>query len=250
MLGRQHALSALLVGVGMTAAIPGAPIPVQALVVVITGGAGLLPDLDHPAATAARSLGWVTRFLALGVDRMSLAIYHASRTPGDVADRHSGHRLVTHTAPGALFLGALAGAAAWVSPVAAVVTCALLAGLLSLGLRVAGIGLALAGGGLAWVVVSQYPGWSWLVPVAVTVGCLAHVAGDWVTNSGVPILWPLVSDGKRWRLVHAPVTFAAGDSVETLLVAPALLVSLVLATATVTGVLPAVVSAVVASGSS
>lgn len=248
-MGRQHALSTLLVGVGMTALIPAAPIPVRVLMVIVTGGAGLLPDLDHPQATAARSLGWVTKLIAHGVDRMSLAIYHATKTPDDVADRKSGHRLFTHTWPGALLMGVLAAVSAAVSPVSSVVVSAILAGLLALGLRVAGVGIAAGAGVLAWIVAAQYPGWWWVVPVAVVAGCLAHVGGDWVTNSGVPILWPFVSKGKRWRLVHAPVTFAAGDSVETMLVAPLLLVSLVLATATVTGVLPAVVSAAIAAGS-
>lgn len=243
-MGRQHAACGLLSGVGFTACLSGAPIGIRALVVIVSGGAALLPDLDHPSATAARSLGVVTRLLAHGVDHLSLMIYHATRSPGDVADRRSGHRLFTHTWPACLLAGLLVGFLAVVSTVALAVTCGLLAGLLALGFRTAGFGIAVSTLAGSWWLLDHYSGWSWTVPVAVTVGCIVHTLGDWVTNSGVPLLWPLVSQGKRWRLVHAPVTFSAGDAVETRLVAPLLVVCLVVSTAQVTGVLPAVISAV------
>jgi membrane-bound metal-dependent hydrolase YbcI (DUF457 family) len=249
MMGRQHATCGLLAGVGFAAAVPSAPLAVRGLLVIVTGGAALLPDLDHPQATAARSLGFVTKGIARGVDKVSLAIYHATRTPGDVADRHSGHRLVTHTVPGCLLAGLVVGVLALVSSVALAAVAGLLAGLLALGFKQAGFGLAVSTAGVSWWLFDHYPGWSLAVPVAVTVGCLIHTAGDWVTNSGVPVLWPLVSEGKRWRLVHAPVTFAAGDHVETMLVAPLLLFGLAVEVSLVTGLLPILVSAAVQAAS-
>lgn len=235
-MGRQHAACGLLVGVGFTAVVPSAPIGLRVLLVIVSGGAALLPDLDHKQATAARSLGLLTKLIAIGVDRVSLAIYHATRTRGDVADRHSGHRLVTHTVPGCLLAGLFVAGLAVISPVALAVICGLLGGLLALGFRYAGFGLAVSTAGVAWWVLDTYPSWSWTVPVAVSVGALVHSLGDCLTNSGCPVLWPIVRHGKRWENVRAPITFAAGDSVETMLVAPALFISLVIAVASVSGV--------------
>lgn len=243
-MGKSHATCGLISGVGLAALVPTAPWPIRALVVVTAGGASLLPDLDHPAATAARSLGWFTKVIAIGIDQASLALYYATAAAGDHPERKSGHRLATHTVPFCLLAGGLVALLGLVSPVAVAVACALLAGLLAQGIKVAGTGLFWCAGAVSWWVFSHDPGWSWLVSVAVTVGCLIHIWGDWCTNSGVPVLWPLVSQGKRWRLVHAPVTFAAGDAVETGLVRPLLVVGLVVAVGWETGLLGVVVEAI------
>jgi membrane-bound metal-dependent hydrolase YbcI (DUF457 family) len=249
MMGRQHASSALLAGVGLAACVPSAPWPIRGLVVIVCGGAGLLPDLDTPAGTAARSLGLVTRWLARAVDAASLLIYHATRSPADVSDRRSGHRTATHTVPACLLAGATVGLLGLLHPVAGAVCCALLGGLLACGYRKAGGLLAVSTGLVAWWTLTSYSGWSWLVPLAVTLGCLVHVGGDWLTNSGVPLLWPIRSQGKRWRLVRSPAPFAAGDHVETGIVRPLLWVALAVAVSAVTGVLPVLLSAVVSSSS-
>lgn len=240
----QHATCGLLAGVGVAAFIPAAPWPIRVLVVIVTGGAALLPDLDHPQATAAKSLGPVTKVIAIGVDRTSVAVYHATRAAGDPRDRHGGHRLLTHTVPWCLVVGVLVGLLGVVSPIGLAVSCGLLAGLLALGFKQAGFGLAVATGGVSWWLLDHDPSWSWVVPVAVTAGCLVHLAGDAVTPSGVPILWPLKVGGQRWRMVSTPVTFDAGGTEETMLVAPLLVLGLLVAVAQVTGVLPVVLAAV------
>lgn len=248
-MGRQHALTGLLAGVGIAALIPAAPLPIRALAVIVTGGASLLPDLDHPSATAARSLGLLTKTIAKLIDRMSLVIYHATREPGDPAGRASGHRLFTHTVAGCLLAGVLAGVLTVASPVAGAVACGLLAGLLGLGLRVAGFGLASATGGVAWFALTHHSGWWWLVPLCVAAGCVIHICGDAVTNTGVPLLWPLVRGGQRWGRIRTPVTFEAGGAEETRLVAPALVLGLGASVAQVTGVLPVVVQAAIGAAS-
>jgi membrane-bound metal-dependent hydrolase YbcI (DUF457 family) len=217
-------------------------------VITVTGGAALLPDLDHPSATAARSLGIVTRLIAKGVDAASLAIYHASREGGDPAERHSGHRLFTHTLPGALLASLAAASLCLLHPAAGAVLCALLAGLMSLGLKTAGGVLGIGSGAVAWWLLDRENAWWWLVPVSVFVGCVVHILGDTVTNSGTPLLWPLRSQGRRWRLVTTPVTFAAGDAVEHLFIAPLLMVGVVLASGGVLGVWPVVWAAVTNGG--
>jgi membrane-bound metal-dependent hydrolase YbcI (DUF457 family) len=254
-MGTQHAMTGTLAGMGAAAALPMAPTPVRALVVIVFGGAALLPDLDHPSATAARSLGLVTRAIAYGMDRLSLQIYHATAGPKDPRDRASGHRLFTHTPVACVLAGAITGLIALAYPPAAALVCALLGGLLTLplsrffrfvaastrlALRVTvtavapGVGrdlerfvrdlnqavgwlFFLAGGGLGWWVLTTMPVWAWTIPVAVTLGCLVHIAGDLVTNSGVPILWcPLVGTHRerRWAPVRTFSFFDAGGPEE------------------------------------
>jgi hypothetical protein len=43
-----------------------------------------------------------------------------------------------------------------------------------------------------------------------------------MTNSGVPLRWPLERDGKRWELTRAPVTFSTGHEIEANVVTPLL----------------------------
>jgi len=244
MMGRQHACCGLLVGVALAGLVPSAPLPVRGLVVAVAGGAALLPDLDHPGATAARSLGLLTRVIAHAVDWVSLTVYHATRAPGDPAERRSGHRTLTHTVPGCLLPGLLLTVAGLLWPVSLAVACSLLTGLLALGLRRAGLLLLVVSSVVSWWTLTTYPGWWWLVSVAVSCGCLVHLAGDWVTEAGVPLLWPLQSEQCRWRLLTAPVTFPAGSPVETQIVAPLLLLGLLVEAFWATGLLGAVVAAV------
>lgn len=56
-----------------------------------------------------------------------------------------------------------------------------------------------------------HPGYSVPFVVGIAVGYLSHLAGDWLSNSGVPLLWP-----SRRRFV-APLRISTGDTVEYLL---------------------------------
>jgi hypothetical protein len=67
MMGRSHALS------GAAAFVAAAPLldwvtnigPLElAAGAVVTAGASMLPDLDHPSSTIARTFGWPTQLLA------------------------------------------------------------------------------------------------------------------------------------------------------------------------------------------
>jgi membrane-bound metal-dependent hydrolase YbcI (DUF457 family) len=243
-MAKGHALVGLIGGVGYSALLPAAPLPVRVLAVVVTGGAALLPDLDHSKATAARSLGPVTRILAACMDHLAVAVFYATRATGDPAEKNGGHRLLSHTVPWNLGIGAAVGLLGWVYPVSLVVVCGLLVGLLGLGFRVAGCGLLVSSVVVSGVAFTQYPGWSWTVSCAVALGGLLHLAGDWVTPSGIPVLFPLVSSGQRWRMVSAPVTFHAGDAVETALVTPLMLAGLIAAVSWETGLLGVVVEAI------
>jgi membrane-bound metal-dependent hydrolase YbcI (DUF457 family) len=203
--------------------------------------------LDHPSATAARSLGVLTKVIAIGMDRLALSVYHATRGPRDTAARESGHRLFTHTVPASVLAGATVGLLVLVYPALVAVVAALLAGLLALGFKRAGSVLATVTGFVTWWALTQHPGWSWLFPVAVTLGCVVHICGDAVTNSGVPILWPVDRGGRRWAPVRTPVTFNAGGPEEQMVVAPLLLLAVVVSVSWISGLLGVLVSAVAAA---
>lgn len=67
---------------------------------------------------------------------------------------------------------------------------------------------------LAWYSLHHldwHPGYSVPFVVGIAVGYLSHLAGDWMTNSGVPLLWP-----NRRRFV-APLRIFTGDFREYLL---------------------------------
>lgn len=87
-------------------------------------------------------------------------------------------------------------------------------------LFVAGVGgLALAVHGFPAALDATRP-WLW---IAVTLGCLAHLAGDAVTLSGIPACWPIRIRDQSWFCVGPPrvVRFRTGGEVETRFVFPA-----------------------------
>ncbi len=244
MMCSSHVAGALTVGVGFAAVLEHAPLPIRVLAVFVTGGAGLLPDLDHPGGRASRSLGFVTRWLALAVKETAIAVYHATRTDEDRPGASGGHRGISHTIPGACAFGLIALIAVTAHPLGAAVVGGLSCGLMSLGFRSLGVGFTLAGGWLTWWAMWAHPGWSWVVPVSVTLGAMAHIGCDAFTNAGVPLLWPLTFRGERWYRVKTPATFGTGSVVETQVVTRLLWLTLGCAVGVVTGVLPALVGAV------
>jgi len=56
-----------------------------------------------------------------------------------------------------------------------------------------------------------HAGYSVPLVVGLGVGYLSHLAGDWMTNSGVPLLWP------SSRRFVSPVRIFTGDAIEYLL---------------------------------
>lgn len=260
MMGHTHAVSGLTVGVAasMGLDVAGAPWAVQLIAVGVFGGAAVLPDLDHHGSTASRSLGPLTGLLSRGLDALSLWIYYATRTRKD-PHREGGHRLITHTYLGCLGFGVVAALVVAAGPVATGVFCGLVIGLMAqstkrtgerllrfplrilrrfLGLRLPVAFLfAAVSGSASWYVATLYPGWSWLYPAVVAVGCAIHREGDWCTSGGVPLRsWPRRRDGRRWAKDTAPVTFATGSATEVAVVLPLLCGAFGLASAFTLGV--------------
>jgi len=78
---------------------PGPPSAIVAVGFVAVAGIGaLLPDMDMPRAKAAKLLGPVTMIIAWLVNKLSIIVFEATRTPKDRQGRYPGHRLLTHTA--------------------------------------------------------------------------------------------------------------------------------------------------------
>lgn len=230
----------------------------------ITAGWALWCDIDTLKATVTTSLGSITRALHELVCWTAAGIYYATRTDKDPADQPKIHRGITHTWPGALFMGALITTLCLIWPRYATPT--VLAISLHWGLR----GLAIphnahgeprgnaAGrfltkrayvalrmvpmpgrifnwavrkvsrwmgfsgkwvrtssllvcGVIAWMMTERAPdlhgtlailALGWLV----TQGCLVHMLGDSVTESGICWKFPFVDKetGKRWHESKLP----------------------------------------------
>lgn len=231
-MGRSHALSGGVGWLGGCAALVavGQPPSGRAAVVgaVVSAGFALLPDIDHPQSTIARTLGPATRVaakvVAFGASRLrKSSCDHCERRPS-----RGGHRAATHTAAAALTLGGILSLAA------------LLAGA-KVGLAVVWVAVGLAARAMltrrqrgtfgavllatmvtaaVGVVVPPGYGWWWIgLPVAW--GCLAHDLGDSITVSGAPLAWPLRINGCRWYPLGSPqwLRFRTGSFAEQIVFA-------------------------------
>lgn len=224
MRGYTHCLTGALFGLAGARLIVGHdPNPPElALVALVTAGAGFAPDIDHPSATIAHTFGKPSKWLAQWVEDVS-----------------GGHRHKTHTIPGAFAFGAVAWLLEHFGYLLGWATGQQWLGLLGqylaviccLGLALPSLGLVRKGkGGLkppavfalcaVFVVVTGQMGASYAwVPAAVVVGCVAHLAGDLLTEQGVMIGWPLTRyrfklgqfDTGKWpeRAIVAPLVVAA-----------------------------------------
>lgn len=237
-MGPTHALSGVAVWMAGAAGVQllGGTVPSAELAVgaAVTAGAALLPDIDHPSSTVARTFGPVSGAVSSAVDRVSTTVYNATRMPRE-APRTGGHRTLTHTAVFAVAAGALVGIACGLlgRPAAATVL------FLTLGLAIRGL-MGRWARRQGWVVTTLLTGGAaaaamWWLPsgrgypvlgVAVTVGALTHCLGDMITKQGCPLAWPLVHRGKRWWEFAPPAALRirAGGSFEKTVLVPVLAV--------------------------
>lgn len=186
----------------------------------VCAGAALLPDLDlsgrvtrnQGGALVAHTFGVVSLFFAECVEKFSLGIYKITRGPKDPR-RHNGHRTLTHTWVFNVLLGlgigwlcnrygkwavlsvlfvmfglAIRGVLhEWAKKRGWLITT-----LLSAGAALAGYALLPAGRG--------YP----VIGVAVAAGGIIHTLGDMITKEGCPVLWPLPTGRRLWRVFGVP----------------------------------------------
>lgn len=204
---------------------------------LVCAGAALVPDLDHPGATAARTFGGASEAVARAVASASRGVHRATRARWDREDS-DGHRTVTHT----LVFAVAAGLAAWVLarvhpalvvfPLACLGVRALMPNLLSQRDGWAGSALrsvpvvVLLGAALTWVSLDHLvPTYNALWLGAMTgLGCFVHCLGDSLTRAGCPWLWPVKIMGRRWYSIGSPafLRFTAGGRAEKWVVVPVL----------------------------
>ncbi len=187
-MGRTHVLSSTAIGLACAAPLAGhfidRPMPVATLFAfaALVGGYGVLPDLDHPQATLARTLGPVTKAISQVVHNIS-----------------GGHRKGTHTIWMALLVvGLVTVLAAKFGRPALIPVVFVGFYLFAMILHLAphhrsGRGelvYALEAAAATAAVYEFIPDW-WFVPFAAGFGVLGHIVGDILTVEGVPILYPL-----------------------------------------------------------
>ena len=197
MMGRTHALSGGVAWLGVALPLSHYHHLSPASVVlgaVVSTGASMLPDLDHPNGTIANTYGFVTRGLCKAVAKVS-----------------GGHRKATHSLMGtAVFVGlaAIATHDFW-STVALTWLC------LGIGVRafwkrrkgkkdgklsykdVAGLVNAAAAAVVALLMVMASRDTTTVI-IATAVGYLSHLVGDSLTKQGVNWLWPHMA---RYRIM-------------------------------------------------
>lgn len=184
MMGYSHALSGAVAASAIYAFAPETLGPTTSAAVIssalIVGGA-LLPDADHPNASAARSFPPLSNLAVLGISKIS-----------------GGHRGYTHTFLGVGIFAALTYfACLWqvdiygreVYPLAILLVAFCVGlGLSTLRIVPKGTGylLGIAAGYLAYV--SPLPAIT--IAAFLALGCLVHLAGDVITTEGLKLFKP------------------------------------------------------------
>lgn len=218
MMGRQHALSGVLVAAG-TAHVLKCDVPTFVLLCTTLPGTALLPDIDHPDSTVSGTYGPITGLVSKVLD----------------------HRKQTHSVPGILAFStfvytAVHFAGTWRTyedvTVKSMISRAVLAVVLIL-IWSSSIRLFKIRGKLddfapipfACMITFGEPvlrtlGLSFpfhYLPYLIALGMLVHVVGDLLTHQPIPILWPISPRGSALGL------FKAGGRFEVWIMLPAML---------------------------
>lgn len=205
MMGYSHALSGAMAASAIYAFAPetlGSTTSAAAISSALIVGGALLPDADHPNASAARSFPPLSNVMVAGISKIS-----------------GGHRGYTHTLLGVGIFAALAYfACLWqvdiyghqVFPLALL----LVAFCVSLGLSTlkivpkgTGYVLGAAAGYLAYV--SPLPALT--IATFLALGCLIHLAGDVITTEGLKLFRPFSDSDVTVRI---PILGNAGSNRE------------------------------------
>ena len=240
MLGRDHALSGavLFAVLAPTLHVPLADLPAG---VVLGAGAGVLPDIDHPDSTISNSFGFLTEGFARFTDVVSGGHRHGTHSIVGVMvftaaawgvsvlqQHHFAAKYSVHGGPGTLSL----------AMIPAVLILTLLFSSALRALKIGGHHGDLIG--FVGAAVTCYLGtdvvpvtlWHWKVPfmaVAIGLGCAAHIAGDEITHSGCPVLWPVSMH--EFHLLPKPMRITTAKMTENNIIFPGLTVVLILALA-------------------
>lgn len=256
-MGPTHATQGMAAGLAVSNLAPllGQPmnIPTALTLGGLCAGAAIAPDLDHPGATATRSIGWISGAASAAVRAFSASVYRRTRTRRD-RNNADGHRGITHTIPGAAGLGLISGgipaiAGLWGAMPGMCATLVVIWLFLVWALRalppkhgtVSDYAMATVLTGCAYLALSSTYAdvMPLLIGLTVGLGAFVHTLGDSITDYGSPLAWPLVVRGERWFSCGPPkpLRFKAGKKVENRIVFP---LSLAVAVVAFLGVLPGV----------
>ena len=197
MIGRHHAITGASVWFGVAGvAMHETAHPVDLIAATaVCAAAAVLPDIDEPGSSVARSLGAVSETVSKVTNKVC-----------------GGHRTASHSFLGAAVVG---GLTFWATT-NLIATAAVFAFLIFLAwytlmpiLRHGLIALGVGAGAGVWAAQGHLN--VSLLPVAVTFGYLVHLCGDMLTSSGVPLFWPVA---KHFR---APILGHTGSKRETVL---------------------------------
>jgi membrane-bound metal-dependent hydrolase YbcI (DUF457 family) len=221
MMGATHFATGALAGSAIFAAAGASP-PLIIAGSVLTGGAALVPDLDHRNSCPTLAIPPVTRWAADGIRSASAWAYERTATDYErrsTNEREPGkHRYLTHTLTFSIGLGVLAYFAGEFLAVRVLLSLVLVA----FAIRGAAQKIAVfrpLDKPMPRLVTSAalgcYLGWAiepYQLAVALSAGCVVHILGDMMTKSGVPLWWPYAIKGKRWWKVRTPGAITTGES--------------------------------------
>jgi hypothetical protein len=188
-----------------------------AVMAAVSAGFALLPDIDSPRAYASKALGspvhkLVHRVCKAAVDATALGRDRSYIRWKQIKGHDPYHRTLTHTLVAALVMGALAYGLAYAGAVTTGAVAAFGVFLLWPLYRKT-IGAVVLGAAAAAVGAVFYLD-PWLVGIAVLTGYASHIVADGCTTAGVPALWPMTIQGKRWWNIRLLGHLVTSGSVE------------------------------------
>ena len=215
---------------------------ISAIIIII--GSALMPDLDAVKSTSINVLGFIGAGLSTAMRGFSSIVQGIIKGPYDKSsDPHRGfwHTLVSAFLVGGLFAG-LTSINVEVftfrdNSITVATLIVLLILYISIKLALASLfksfynknknssgklGMTIGAFAISVILVVLLPSnidYTW-VGGAVTFGWIAHLLGDMMTVSGVPILFPLKIKGKRWWDIRLPLGIKAGGFIETAVLIP------------------------------
>lgn len=208
MMGRDHALTGGAVFAAIAPQLPATATAPLVFGIIGTAGAAVLPDIDHPDSTVARTFGFATAAFAWIVNKISGGHRHGTHSIAGIAAATTGAWYAGKYQASGPFAG---GHAAWslhMLPAGLYLTL-----IYAAVLRVLAAAPVLRGGrrgslirghradliAMAGAAATLYQGTdlatltAWHVPLLALVtaaGWASHIAGDELTHGGCPLLWP------------------------------------------------------------
>ena len=225
MMGRDHALTGACAFAAVAPWLPASG-GYLAAGVALTAGAGVLPDIDHPDSTVARTFGFATAAFAWIVARISGGHRHGTHSLIGIAVFTAGAYAAGKYQAAAPAGGGHPGWCLNLAPAGLYLTLLYSAAFRSLkiGSHHGDLLGAAAAAGTIWTGADLAAFTSWHVPLlalATAAGCAAHIAGDMLTHGGCPLLYPL--SRHEFGLLPEPARITTNKWAEHWIVSPCLL---------------------------